>query len=46
MRGLIDSNDLPLNVSRENLQDNKTTAALRKALTKTFVANVREIGKR
>ena len=34
MRGLLDSNDLPLNVSREILQDNKTTAALRKALTK------------
>ena len=34
MRGLIDSNDLPLNVSREILQDNKITAALRKALTK------------
>lgn len=34
MQGLIDSNDLPLNVSREILQDNKTTAALRKALTK------------
>ncbi|PVX42972.1 molecular chaperone HtpG [Pasteurella langaaensis DSM 22999] len=34
MRGLLDSNDLPLNVSREILQDNKITAALRKALTK------------
>ena len=34
MRGLLDSNDLPLNVSREILQDNKTTAALRTALTK------------
>ena len=34
MRGLLDCNDLPLNVSREILQDNKTTAALRKALTK------------
>lgn len=34
MRGLIDSNDLPLNVSREILQDNNITAALRKALTK------------
>lgn len=34
IKGLLDSNDLPLNVSREILQDNKTTAALRKALTK------------
>ncbi|HHE3586925.1 TPA: molecular chaperone HtpG [Pasteurella multocida] len=34
MRGLLDSNDLPLNVSREILQDNKVTSALRKALTK------------
>ncbi len=34
MRGLIDTNDLPLNVSREILQDNKVTAALRRALTK------------
>ncbi|MBE2898989.1 molecular chaperone HtpG [Pasteurellaceae bacterium 20609_3] len=34
MKGLIDSNDLPLNVSREILQDNKITQALRKALTK------------
>lgn len=33
-RGLIDSNDLPLNVSREILQDNKVTQALRKATTK------------
>ena len=32
MRGLIDSNDLPLNVSREILQDNKITAALRKSI--------------
>lgn len=34
MRGLIDSNDLPLNVSREILQDNKVTQSLRKACTK------------
>lgn len=34
IKGLIDSNDLPLNVSREILQDNKVTRALRKALTK------------
>ncbi len=34
IRGLIDSNDLPLNVSREILQDNKITQALRSACTK------------
>ena len=34
IRGLIDSNDLPLNVSREILQDNKVTQSLRNACTK------------
>ncbi|ATF09138.1 molecular chaperone HtpG [Candidatus Enterovibrio altilux] len=34
VRGLIDSNDLPLNVSREILQDNKVTQILRNACTK------------
>ena len=34
MKGLIDSNDLPLNVSREILQDNKITQSLRNACTK------------
>ncbi|BAH83190.1 heat shock protein 90 [Candidatus Ishikawaella capsulata Mpkobe] len=34
IRGLIDSNDLPLNVSREILQDNRVTHSLRNALVK------------
>lgn len=34
VRGLIDSNDLPLNVSREILQDSKVTHSLRSACTK------------
>ena len=43
MRGLLDSNDLPLNVSREILQDNKTTAALRKALTKRSLQRLEKL---
>ncbi|CED78603.1 molecular chaperone HtpG [Candidatus Williamhamiltonella defendens] len=34
IRGLIDSNDLPLNISREILQDNRVTQNLKSALTK------------
>ena len=45
MRGLIDSNDLPLNVSREILQDDKTTAALRKALTKRSLQMLEKLAK-
>lgn len=45
MRGLIDSNDLPLNVSREILQDNKITAALRKALTKRSLQMLENLAK-
>ncbi|MGX2956808.1 molecular chaperone HtpG [Ursidibacter arcticus] len=45
MRGLLDSNDLPLNVSREILQDNKTTAALRTALTKRTLQMLEKLAK-
>ena len=45
MRGLIDSNDLPLNVSREILQDNKITAALRKTLTKRSLQMLEKLAK-
>ncbi|MFU2059282.1 molecular chaperone HtpG [Avibacterium volantium] len=45
VRGLIDSNDLPLNVSREILQDNKVTAALRKALTKRSLQMLEKLAK-
>ncbi|MFZ7235874.1 molecular chaperone HtpG [Avibacterium gallinarum] len=45
MRGLIDSNDLPLNVSREILQDNKVTAALRKALIKRSLQMLEKLAK-
>ncbi|HIF9273257.1 TPA: molecular chaperone HtpG [Photobacterium damselae] len=45
MRGLIDSNDLPLNVSREILQDNKVTQALRKACTKRTLSMLSKLAK-
>lgn len=38
VKGVLDSNDLPLNVSREILQDNKITAQLRKACTKRVLS--------
>ncbi|MBY7957945.1 molecular chaperone HtpG [Vibrio fluvialis] len=40
VRGLIDSNDLPLNVSREILQDNKITQSLRNACTKRVLTTL------
>lgn len=45
MRGLIDSNDLPLNVSREILQDNKVTQSLRGALTKRSLQMLEKLAK-
>lgn len=43
VRGLIDSNDLPLNVSREILQDNKVTQSLRNACTKRVLTMLERI---
>ncbi len=38
VRGLLDSNDLPLNVSREILQDSQVTDSLRKASVKRVLS--------
>ncbi len=38
VKGLLDSNDLPLNVSREILQDNKVTQAMRQGCTKRVLS--------
>ncbi|MEZ8791298.1 molecular chaperone HtpG [Vibrio splendidus] len=45
VRGLIDSNDLPLNVSREILQDNKVTQSLRGACTKRVLTMLERMAK-
>ncbi|ACL32725.1 molecular chaperone HtpG [Glaesserella parasuis] len=45
MRGLLDTNDLPLNVSREILQENKVTQSLRTALTKRSLQMLEKLAK-
>ncbi|MFW5409598.1 molecular chaperone HtpG [Pectobacterium brasiliense] len=45
VRGLIDSNDLPLNVSREILQDSRVTQNLRNALTKRVLQMLDKLAK-
>ncbi|NUF27222.1 molecular chaperone HtpG [Gilliamella bombicola] len=45
VKGLIDSNDLPLNVSREILQDNKITQNLRNACTKRVLQMLEKLAK-
>ena len=45
VKGVLDSNDLPLNVSREILQDNKVTAQLRKACTKRVLGMLEQMAK-
>nr|WP_154925848.1 molecular chaperone HtpG [Pantoea agglomerans] len=45
VRGLIDSSDLPLNVSREILQDSRVTQSLRAALTKRTLQMLERLAK-
>lgn len=46
VKGVLDSNDLPLNVSREILQDNKVTANLRQACTKRVLSMLEKLAKK
>ncbi len=45
VRGVIDSNDLPLNVSREILQSNKTVDTMRKASVKKVLGLLEKMAK-
>lgn len=45
VKGLIDSSDLPLNVSREILQDNKITQSIRNACTKRVLQMLEKLAK-
>ena len=46
VKGLLDSSDLPLNVSREILQDNKITQAISKGCTKRVLGMLNKLGKK
>ncbi|EGT3625909.1 molecular chaperone HtpG [Morganella morganii] len=45
VQGLIDSNDLPLNVSREILQDNHVTKTMRTGITKRVLGMLEKLAK-
>ena len=45
VRGLMDSADLPLNVSREILQDNKITRSMRTGSTKRVLSMLKKLAK-
>ena len=42
VRGVIDSEDMPLNISREMLQDNPTVHAIRSAVTKRVLSELKK----
>ena len=42
VRGVIDSEDMPLNISREMLQDNPTVAQIRKAVTNRVLSELKK----
>jgi molecular chaperone HtpG len=42
VRGVIDSEDMPLNISREMLQDNPTVAQIRKSVTNRVLAELKK----
>jgi len=46
VRGLIDSNDLPLNVSREILQDSSVTQSLRSAIVSRVLKMLEQLAKK
>ena len=46
LKGVVDSEDLPLNISRQSLQDNALVTKLRKVLTKRFIKFLNEEAER
>lgn len=46
MRGVVDSQDLPLNISREMLQNNPTMTRMSKAITKRVISEFEKLAKK
>jgi molecular chaperone HtpG len=46
IRGVVDSEDLPLNISREMLQNNPQVAAMRKAITGRVIAELESLAEK
>jgi molecular chaperone HtpG len=46
MRGVVDSEDLPLNISREMLQNNPQVVAMRKALTGRVISELESLAEK
>ncbi len=46
LRGVIDSEDMPLNLSREMLQNNATVAAIRKAVTGKVLSELKKFAEK
>jgi molecular chaperone HtpG len=46
IRGVVDSEDLPLNISREMLQNNPQLAQIRKAVTSRVIAELEQLGEK
>jgi molecular chaperone HtpG len=46
IRGVVDSEDLPLNISREMLQNNPQVAAMRKAITGRVISELESLAER
>ncbi len=46
LRGVVDSEDLPLNISREMLQNNPVLSAMKKAVTNKVVSELEKIAKK
>lgn len=46
LKGVVDSEDLPLNISRQALQDNALVAKIRRVITKRFLKHLNEQAKK